>query len=624
MKGKMTVSHAKFQYYRHNYCLVFMTGMLGCRWHRYQQSTRDNRKRDIFWFSLFTLAFLYVTFYFYFWLIAENDYNYLEWYMFKTLKTWVPWYKILMPLTCATFGYFLLVMVLYLCHIGHGHQIYIHPVHLVLIILSLAACAAVTIIIDDLWHMEFHVIYLSLQMMGPFLHIGAVSLMTCMMWLISHSWYKLSRKLYQLLWLLVIVVAMVGLYVCPLYIQCPCVSSSHSMPLKPGLFAHRGAEGIAPENTNISFQKAVENGAFGLESDVRISYDGVPFINHDDTFQRTTNVDDIFPDRAGDDVSTFNISDIEKLDAGSWFLETDPFSTASDVSDADRDKYKKQKVFLLEDLLQLAAKHDVVVMFDVRNPVESNPFRNRTMELVIQTLLNSTFNLTKLYWIIKPTDSTDPVVAPPRAPKIYGGAPSVDMLEKENITKINARFDYLNEDLIWEYKRQNISTNVYVIDSSWFFSYYWCLGATSITTRRIDQLSQLENPNWTLASSSYLIMWVSVDVLSAVIIMVIFVVQRIRLFGTSFSPESISLTSARHARTYRSRTMKEKLLREGITDPTDDTDSQGSGVINHPAAYSMSSLPPSSFSTPSGAFPTGHSNVRVGPITQPDHKYEME
>lgn len=78
------------------------------------------------------------------------------------------------------------------------------------------------------------------------------------------------------------------------------------------------------------------------------------------------------------------------------FLQTDPFSTASDVSDADRDKYKKQKVFLLEDLLQLAAKHDVVVMFDVRNPVESNPFRNRTMELVIQTLLNSTFNLTKV------------------------------------------------------------------------------------------------------------------------------------------------------------------------------------------------------------------------------------
>ena len=61
--------------------------------------------------------------------------------------------------------------------------------------------------------------------------------------------------------------------------------------------------------------------------------------------------------------------------------------------------------------------------------------------------------------------------------------------------------------------------------------------------------------------------------------------------------------------------MKEKLLREGIIDPIDDPDGQRSGVVNHPTAYSMSSLTPSF---------TGTSNVRVGPITQPDQKYEVE
>ena len=51
MKEKIVThaSHAKLQYYRHNYCLVTMTGVLGCRWHRYQQSTRDNRK--VSWLS---------------------------------------------------------------------------------------------------------------------------------------------------------------------------------------------------------------------------------------------------------------------------------------------------------------------------------------------------------------------------------------------------------------------------------------------------------------------------------------------------------------------------------------------------------------------------------------------
>ena len=40
---------------------------------------------------------------------------------------------------------------------------------------------------------------------------------------------------------------------------------------------------------------------------------------HDSTFQRTTNVEQVFPNRAGEDVSLFNMTDIQKLDAGSWF-----------------------------------------------------------------------------------------------------------------------------------------------------------------------------------------------------------------------------------------------------------------------------------------------------------------
>ena len=51
------------------------------------------------------------------------------------------------------------------------------------------------------------------------------------------------------------------------------------------------------------------------------SYDGVPFVHHDSTFRRTTNVEELFPGRAGEDVSLFNMTDIQKLDAGSWFLD---------------------------------------------------------------------------------------------------------------------------------------------------------------------------------------------------------------------------------------------------------------------------------------------------------------
>ena len=38
------VSSLQLQLYQHNYGLVCMTGLLGCRWHRYKQSTQPNRK----------------------------------------------------------------------------------------------------------------------------------------------------------------------------------------------------------------------------------------------------------------------------------------------------------------------------------------------------------------------------------------------------------------------------------------------------------------------------------------------------------------------------------------------------------------------------------------------------
>lgn len=46
-------------------------------------------------------------------------------------------------------------------------------------------------------------------------------------------------------------------------------------------FAHRGARAHAPENTLEAFQLAVRLGATGLESDVWITADGVPVLDHD-------------------------------------------------------------------------------------------------------------------------------------------------------------------------------------------------------------------------------------------------------------------------------------------------------------------------------------------------------
>jgi glycerophosphoryl diester phosphodiesterase len=49
----------------------------------------------------------------------------------------------------------------------------------------------------------------------------------------------------------------------------------------PIAFAHRGARAHAPDNTLESFQLALRLGATGLESDVWLTADGVPVLDHD-------------------------------------------------------------------------------------------------------------------------------------------------------------------------------------------------------------------------------------------------------------------------------------------------------------------------------------------------------
>ena len=52
---------------------------------------------------------------------------------------------------------------------------------------------------------------------------------------------------------------------------------------------HRGAKGYEPENTLISFEKAIQLNADGIELDVHLSSDGEIIVIHDETIDRTTN-----------------------------------------------------------------------------------------------------------------------------------------------------------------------------------------------------------------------------------------------------------------------------------------------------------------------------------------------
>jgi glycerophosphoryl diester phosphodiesterase len=51
----------------------------------------------------------------------------------------------------------------------------------------------------------------------------------------------------------------------------------------PRVYGHRGASGYKVDNTITAFNLAIEQGADGVESDVYVTKDGVPFLFHDST-----------------------------------------------------------------------------------------------------------------------------------------------------------------------------------------------------------------------------------------------------------------------------------------------------------------------------------------------------
>ncbi|MFW6071151.1 MAG: glycerophosphodiester phosphodiesterase [Candidatus Bipolaricaulota bacterium] len=122
--------------------------------------------------------------------------------------------------------------------------------------------------------------------------------------------------------------------------------------------AHRGARSLAPENTLMAARTAYESGADMWETDVQLTADRVPVLIHDDTLERTTDAESVYPQRDGYTVSDFTLGEIKRLDSGSWFVAEDPFEEIEkgNVPPADVDSFSGLEVPTLEEGLELTAQ----------------------------------------------------------------------------------------------------------------------------------------------------------------------------------------------------------------------------------------------------------------------------
>ncbi len=78
----------------------------------------------------------------------------------------------------------------------------------------------------------------------------------------------------------------------------------------PRWIAHRGAGKLAPENTLSAFRLGAAHGYRMFECDAKLSADGIPFLLHDATLERTTNGHGI--------AGQLPWQALSQLDAGGW------------------------------------------------------------------------------------------------------------------------------------------------------------------------------------------------------------------------------------------------------------------------------------------------------------------
>lgn len=148
--------------------------------------------------------------------------------------------------------------------------------------------------------------------------------------------------------------------------------------------AHRGANGVAPENTRAAVARCLDFGVDVIELDVRRSLDGVLYNLHDATLDRTTN---------GGGLASLRTSGyIDGLDAGGWFSSEFVGERVPRIRDVVEEFRGRMKFFLdiksgslrkiVRCIREAGISDDVFVWF--ANPLKERRFRRLAPDIAIK------------------------------------------------------------------------------------------------------------------------------------------------------------------------------------------------------------------------------------------------
>lgn len=297
-----------------------------------------------------------------------------------------------------------------------------------------------------------------------------------------------------------------------------------SLPAKPLLIAHRGASWLAPENTLAAMARAVEVQAYGLESDVHTSLDGVLFLMHDANLKRTTDVGVFFPGRETEHASQFTWAELSQLNAGAWFTREDPYQAMAKglTSPSQAAAYAEEGIPRLEQYLELAEQHGKIILYDLYDPPEGHPYHGEVLENSLELLKAA--QLGQRAWILaRQAEIPEIRLKLPEATLAAGidsaNPPEGASLINQGYQVVNSEYS-LSDQEIGEYKQAGLWVNLYTVDESWQFSRLWIRGADSVTSNNVHNLQAMRQPVLGLSFKAYLSIWLACGALAAALLWV--------------------------------------------------------------------------------------------------------
>lgn len=230
----------------------------------------------------------------------------------------------------------------------------------------------------------------------------------------------------------------------------------HKNGHSPLIIGHRGASALAPENTLAAFQKAIEDGADGLEFDVRLAKDGVPIVFHDATLRRIAN--------KNVRVINFTAKQLQTLDIGSWFNFKYPNKA--------QEKFSHETIPTLVQFLGFLGNYPGLLYLELKCKDAEIPLLAKAVtDIVRQSKLFSqitvkSFKLEAVAWTNKllPEVRTAALFAPKIMTLLKKQSHLIEKAQECKADELSLHFSLATHKLVESAKNQGLSTIIWTAD----------------------------------------------------------------------------------------------------------------------------------------------------------------